>query len=234
MQNETVRSQLWYNGFSRKTSRFQTGPRERDLTKGEQTRRAIVQKSAPLFNRKGYEGTSLSDLMEAVGLQKGGIYRHFSSKEELATESFDYSWGKAVSGRLDGVAEVPDCVNRLKKMISNFVELRAGLVPGGCPLMNTAIEADDGNPALRARARKALRNWTARLSQITTEGIKKKQIDHRVNPLKLSQLIIGSLEGALLISRLQDDVEPLRAIKQHLTEYLEQNVRSNGCRLNRQ
>jgi TetR/AcrR family transcriptional regulator, transcriptional repressor for nem operon len=203
------------------------------VTKGEKTRRDIVQKSAPLFNQKGYEGTSLSDLMEATGLQKGGIYRHFSGKEELAIEAFDYSWGIAVSGRLDGVAEVPDCVNRLKKMINNFVELRAGLVPGGCPLMNTAIEADDGNSALRARARKALQNWTARLSKITSEGIKKQQIDHRIDPLKLSQLIIGSLEGALLISRLQNSDEPLRAIKQHLAEYLEQNVRATSRRSNR-
>ncbi|HXO06358.1 MAG TPA: TetR/AcrR family transcriptional regulator [Candidatus Sulfotelmatobacter sp.] len=196
------------------------------MTKGEQTRNEIVRKSAPLFNQKGYEGTSLSDLMAATGLQKGGIYRHFSSKEELATEAFDYSWGKAVSGRLDGVAEVPDCVNRLKKMIDNFVELRAGLVPGGCPLMNTAVEADDGNAALRARAKKALQNWTARLSKITLEGIKKQEINHGVDPLKLSQLIIGSLEGALLISRLQKNDEPLRAIKEHLTDYLEQNVRA--------
>jgi TetR/AcrR family transcriptional repressor of nem operon len=203
---------------------------ERDVTKGEQTRRDIVQKSAPLFNQKGYEGTSLSDLMEASGLQKGGIYRHFSTKEELAVAAFDYSWGKAVSGRLEGVQEVPDCVDRLKKMIGNFVEIRAGLVPGGCPLMNTAIEADDGNAALRARARKALKNWTVRLSNITTEGIKRRQIDRRVDPLKLSQLIIGSLEGALLISRLQNDDEPLRAVKQHLAEYLEQNVRAASRR----
>jgi TetR/AcrR family transcriptional repressor of nem operon len=199
---------------------------ELDVTKGEQTRNEIVRKSAPLFNQKGYEGTSLSDLMKATGLQKGGIYRHFSSKEELATVTFDYSWGKAVSGRLEGVAEVSDCVNRLKKMIDNFVELRSGLVPGGCPLMNTAIEADDGNAALRTRARKALESWTLRLSRITVEGIKKQQINHRVDPLKLSQLIIGSLEGALLISRLQKNDEPLRAIRQHLTEYLEQNVRA--------
>ena len=212
--------------FHKRPVSLTAGRQEIEVTKGEQTRREIVRKSAPLFNQKGYEGTSLSDLMEATGLQKGGIYRHFSSKEELATEAFDYSWGKAVTGRLDGVAEVPDCVNRLKKMIENFVQLRAGLVPGGCPLMNTAVEADDGNAALRARAKKALQNWTVRLSKITREGIDKQQIDHHIDPLKLSQLIIGSLEGALLISRLQNTDEPLRAIKQHLSEYLEQNVRA--------
>ena len=196
------------------------------MTKGEQTRRDIVEKAAPLFNQKGFEGTSLADLMQATGLQKGGIYRHFSGKKELAAEAFDYAWQKAVHGRLDGVADVPDCVDRLKQTIDNFVERRAGLVPGGCPLMNTAVEADDGNPVLRARARKALQGWTDRLSKITSEGIQKRQIDRNVAPRQLAQLIIGALEGALLISRLQNDEEPLRAMRQHLEEYLEQSVRT--------
>jgi len=196
------------------------------MTKGEQTRRAIVEKAAPLFNQKGFEGTSLADLMQATGLQKGGIYRHFSGKKELAAEAFDYAWEKAVHERQEGVAEVRDCVDRLKKAIDNFVERRAGLVPGGCPLMNTAVEADDGNPMLRARARKALHGWIERLSGIAAEGIEKGQIERRITPQQLSRLIIGSLEGALLISRLQNDQEPLRAIRQHLDEYLEQNVRA--------
>jgi TetR/AcrR family transcriptional repressor of nem operon len=196
------------------------------MTKGEQTRRDIVEKAAPLFNQRGFEGTSLADLMQATGLQKGGIYRHFSGKSELAAEAFDYAWEKAVRGRLDGVADVPDCVDRLKKTMDNFVERRAGLVPGGCPLMNTAVEADDGNPMLRARARKALQGWTKRLSRITAEGIKKHEIDRRVAPRQLSELIISSLEGALLISRLQNDERPLRAMKQHLDEFLEQSVRA--------
>src|SRR6202046_4222286 len=194
---------------------------EPDVTKGEQTRSEIVRKSAPLFNQKGYEGTSLSELMEATGLHKGGIYRHFSSKEELATEAFDYSWERAVSRRLEGVAEVSDCVDRLKKMIDNFVDLRAGLVPGGCPMMNTAIEADDGNPALRARARGALQGWMARLTKATEDGIARSEIDSRVDAKALGQLIISTLEGALLISRLENDRAALDRVRHHLREYLE-------------
>src|SRR5271170_2332921 len=83
--------------FRERPAGLTAGRQETEVTKGEQTRGDIIRKSAPLFNQRGYEGTSLSDLMEATGLQKGGIYRHFSSKEELATEAFDYSWGKAVS-----------------------------------------------------------------------------------------------------------------------------------------
>ncbi len=48
------------------------------MRKGEQTRQEIIRRAAPLFNQKGYEGTALSDLMEATGLEKGGIYRYFT------------------------------------------------------------------------------------------------------------------------------------------------------------
>jgi TetR/AcrR family transcriptional regulator, transcriptional repressor for nem operon len=195
-------------------------------TKGELTRREIVRKAAPLFNRKGFEGTSLSDLMQATRLQKGGIYRHFSGKQQLAAEAFDYSWEKAVAGRLEGVADLANSVQRLKKMIDNFVEKREGLVPGGCPLMNTAVESDDGNPHLRARAKKALQSWTARLSKIAAEGIARREINPRIKPLYLAQLIISSLEGALLLSRLQNSNAPLRNIQLHLHHHLDHHVRS--------
>ena len=196
------------------------------MRKGELTKNAIVEKAAPIFNRKGFEGTSLSDLMQATGLQKGGIYRHFSSKEELAGVAFDYSWQKAVHRRLDGVEEIPNSVDRLKTLVDNFVQRRAGVVPGGCPLMNTAVEADDGNALLRTRARKALQGWTERLSTIAADGIARREVNPAVDPEKLGSLIIGSLEGALLIARLQGNDEPLRNAREHLHEHLESRVRA--------
>jgi TetR/AcrR family transcriptional repressor of nem operon len=164
--------------------------------------------------------------MQATGLQKGGIYRHFTSKQQLAGEAFDYTWEKAATGRLADVNDVPNSVQRLKKMIDNFVEKREGLVPGGCPLMNTAVESDDGNAHLRARAQKALESWTARLVKIAAEGIARREINARIKPLDLAQLIISSLEGALLLSRLQNSNAPLRNIQLHLHHHLDNSVRS--------
>jgi TetR/AcrR family transcriptional repressor of nem operon len=204
------------------------------MTKGEDTRREIVEKAAPLFNQKGFEGTSMSDLMRVTGLQKGGIYRHFSSKEELASEAFDYAWQKAVERRLDGIDEAADAVERLKRMIDNFVDIRTGLVAGGCPLMNTAVEADDGNPVLRARARGALSGWMARLTKAAEDGILKREIDAGVDCKALGQLIISTLEGALLISRLENDRGSLDQVRRHLHEYLEKNVRRRKAARRRQ
>jgi len=195
------------------------------MTKGEDTRREIIEKAAPLFNQKGIEGTSLSDLMRVTGLQKGGLYRHFSSKEELAGEAFDYAWQQAVIVRLHGIDEAADSVERLKKMIDNFVDLREGLVPGGCPVMNTAVEADDGNSMLRNRAKGALNEWMAKLSKTVSRGIAEKEIDPRVDPKILAQVIISSLEGALLVSRLENDRSPLNHVRRHLLQYIDEAVR---------
>src|SRR6266404_7078605 len=131
------------------------------MSKGEQTRQRIVAEAASLFNRRGYHGSSLQDLMEATGLEKGGIYRHFSSKEELAALAFDHAWNEALEARQHGIDGISNHVDKLKQFIANFVERRPS-VPGGCPLLNTAIDTDDGNPVLRERARKALRGWRGR------------------------------------------------------------------------
>src|ERR1700724_4015016 len=92
------------------------------MTKGEQTRRRIVEAAASIFNKRGYEGSSLSELMEATGLKKGGIYRHFSSKEELAAEAFDYTWEAAWNARLLHVDENANVIIKLKQLIANFVD----------------------------------------------------------------------------------------------------------------
>jgi len=60
-------------------------------TKGERTKAHIVATAAPIFNERGFVGTSLNDILAATGLEKGGIYRHFESKDELAVAAFDYA-----------------------------------------------------------------------------------------------------------------------------------------------
>ena len=197
------------------------------MRKGERTRREIIRKAAPIFNQKGYDGAALSDLMAATGLEKGGIYRHFVSKEELAGEAFDYAWKLAMDTRFEGTQDVANAVDRLKLIVRNFRERREGLVPGGCPLLNTAIDADDGQPRLRGKARRALEGWLSRLQSMAQEGQRRGQIRAEVDPGELATLIVGTLEGSLMISRLSRDMGPLDLACKHLEQYLETQVRKH-------
>jgi TetR/AcrR family transcriptional repressor of nem operon len=109
-------------------------------------------------------------------------------------------------------------------LVANFIE-RRGIIPGGCPLLNTAIDTDDGNSVLRKRARKALRGWRSYLISMISAGIKAREIRSRVDAKKLANLIVSSLEGAIMVYRLDRTEEALRAIQAHLNNYLETEVR---------
>jgi TetR/AcrR family transcriptional repressor of nem operon len=194
------------------------------MRKGEQTRQEIIRKAAPIFNQRGYDGAALSDLMRATGLEKGGIYRHFSSKEALAAEAFDYAWREAFDARIHDLDTIPNAVDKLRQLVANFVE-RRGIIPGGCPLLNTAIDTDDGNQVLRDRARKALRGWRSYVVSIVSAGIKAREIRPRIDAEKIATLIISSLEGAVMLNRLERNEEALHAVQAHLDRYLETEVR---------
>jgi TetR/AcrR family transcriptional repressor of nem operon len=193
------------------------------MTKGKLTRKRIVEAAAPIFNQHGYEGSSLNALMEATGLKKGGIYRHFASKEELAAEAFDYTWEAAWKARLLHVDEKANGIDKLKQLIANFIERRSP-VPGGCPVLNTAVDADDGNPVLRARVAKALRSWVSRLQAYLEEAQKQRHARPDVDPTAVATLIVASLEGAVMMSRIQRSDEALRRVQSHLNEYLDREV----------
>jgi TetR/AcrR family transcriptional repressor of nem operon len=196
------------------------------VRKGEQTRQEIIRKAAPIFNQKGYEGAALSELMRATGLEKGGIYRHFESKLELAADAFDYAWKVALDARFEGIDEISNTVDRLRQIVRNFRDPRTSLVPGGCPLLNTAVDSDHGNPRLRGKARQALCSWLDRMESITTQGKQRGEIRSDVDSRKLAMLIVSTLEGGHILSRLQKNKDPRDLAVRHLEEYLETRVRA--------
>lgn len=172
------------------------------MSKGELTRQRIIELAAPLFNQRGYAGCSMQDILEATGLKKGGVYRHFGSKEELAAEAFRYSLSQAAKIRTPPASPSSTAVERLRRVVEQFIE-EPSPVPGGCPILNTAIDADDGNPVLRELVRAGLKNWRTRISQIVRDGISRKEIREDVQPRAVANTIIATLEGALMISRLE-------------------------------
>jgi TetR/AcrR family transcriptional regulator, transcriptional repressor for nem operon len=197
------------------------------MKKGDRTRERIIRQAAPLFNQRGYEGSSMQEIMAATSLEKGGIYRHFESKQELAAEAFDYAWAEALRARRHDLEHIENSVDRLIQFIANFVE-RRGSVPGGCPLLNTAMDSDNGNPVLRTRARQALEGWQKFLSEIIAGGMRRGEIQANINKAKLANVIIASLEGAIMISRLEQSVDALRDAQTHLVNYLEAKVRAKN------
>jgi TetR/AcrR family transcriptional repressor of nem operon len=194
--------------------------RESTMNKGELTRQRIVSMAAPIFNQRGYAGCSMQDVMEATGLEKGGLYRHFTSKEELAGEAFRYSLANAVKVRMEGLDPAQSPLEKLRFIVRRFVE-QPSPMPGGCPLMNTAIDADDGNAVLRKLVQTGLAEWKSRLSAIVEDGIRGRKIRASVEPRTIANTIIATLEGALMISRLEGNRTALTDARNALESMLD-------------
>jgi len=182
----------------------------------------IVERSAGVFNVRGYAGASVADLMSATGLEKGGLYRHFPSKLELAVEAFEYAAGllrRRLRGALVGV-------NGPRAQLLAFVDAFEGLaleppVVGGCPVLNTAIEADDTEPALRDRARAVMLEWRETLEEITLAGKAARELRADVDAAALASVIAATLEGSVMLSKLYGDPVHVRRAAAHLRGYIQ-------------
>lgn len=189
--------------------------------RGERTRRRIVERSAPVFNTRGYFGTTMSDLVLASGLEKGGIYNHFGSKEELALEAFDYAAGLVLDRLRRAVGEREGAVGRLLAVPEVYRELAENPpVRGGCPILNTAVEADDAHAALRERVRRAVEEWRGIVAGAAREGVESGELARGVDPEELATVIVSTLEGAVMLCRLYRDPEHMRRATNHLESYV--------------
>lgn len=191
-------------------------------TKGERTRRRVLERCAPVFNTKGYSGASMSDLVRASGLEKGGIYNHFGSKEQLALESFDYAAG-IMHGRFD--AALAGKAGALERLFA-VVDVLGALVEdppvaGGCPVLNTAVDSDDAHPALKERARKAMSGWLRLVGRIVKDGKESGELSPDTDPRSTASVVVATLEGALMLSRLHDDPAHMHRAVEHLKRHLE-------------
>jgi TetR/AcrR family transcriptional regulator, transcriptional repressor for nem operon len=189
--------------------------------RGKTTRQRIVEQAAAVFNRHGYAGTSMSELMAATGLEKGGLYRHFASKQDLAAAAFEYAWETVSEPRRRGLEDCETALEKLLLLVKNFVEQPPRTLPGGCPLLNTAIDSDDGNAVLRSKARVALDQWLAAIADIVCQGQQSRELRDDMDPTAVAVIVIASLEGAVMMSRMEKTREPLLSVGKHLAGYLQ-------------
>ncbi|WP_315069123.1 TetR/AcrR family transcriptional regulator [uncultured Clostridium sp.] len=193
------------------------------MTKGENTRKYIIKKSAELFNQRGYSGSSLSDITEVTGIKRGGIYRHFACKDEIALEAYDYAVGIVNEKFAGAVSEQQSAIDKILaifKVYEQVVEHPPFI--GGCPVLNTAIESDDTHPELRKKAQQSLERMLRYIKGILYQGIKNGELKPNIDTDALATFIFSTLEGGIMLSKLEGNNRHMQFNIESLSKYLEQ------------
>lgn len=183
------------------------------LTKGDKTRQFIIERSAPIFNRKGYAATSMADILQATGLAKGGIYGNFNSKDEIAIEVFDYLYRQLKESLRFKIKQEKTSSAKLGAILDFYRNYSVNpLTEGGCPLMNTAIDADDNIPFLKEKAKAAMEEMLDTLCYLIQSGIDHKEFSKKLDPVREAELFFAKVEGAIMMSKLRDNPKTLNRI----------------------
>ena len=191
-------------------------------TKGELTRQRVIERAAPVFNRRGYWGTSLRDVMEASGLEKGGIYNHFANKDELALAAFDHNVAVLATHIRAALAEHRNAVDRLHALVQAYRRFVRDPLPGGCPMLNAAVDTDDTHRVLRDRVRQAVADLhDGTVGRIVVRGLERGELRPDTNPDDVATVIVAGLEGALMLWQLYDDPSYVERTARHLDDYID-------------
>lgn len=188
------------------------------MNKAEKTRAYIIEKTALIFNTKGFAGTSLNDITEATGLTKGSVYGNFKNKDEVALAAFEHNL-KMMQAKF--ALEISKKESYKEKLLV-YPELykdafKRLFTNGGCPILNTAIEADDTHPELKEVANKAFLNWKDTITKIVEKGIQNKEFKPETNPEEAALAILAMIEGTVMITKLTGKPNYLKSLMQSLT-----------------
>jgi TetR/AcrR family transcriptional regulator, lmrAB and yxaGH operons repressor len=180
-------------------------------SKGERTRRKLVDAAGALMRRQGFHATGLSDIVAESGAPRGSLYFHFpGGKDELACEAIDMA-GAAWRARIEAAtARAPDPGAAIEAVVELLAEdLEASGFQNGCPAAAVALETM--SPRVRKTVLAHYTRWEIGIAErLAASGI--------AEPIarQLATVALSAIEGALLLARVQKSRAPLVTVGQAL------------------
>jgi len=196
-------------------------------TKAELTAQFILETVAPIFNKKGYTATSLSDLTTATGLTKGAIYGNFKNKEALSLKAFNYNV-RFVINQIKVIFDEIDCPLEKLKAITNFYRTynKQTLPLGGCPVLNVGIDSNNTNPELFERVKDIAKKLTDSITAIILEGQARQIINSEIDPSLYGGRIFSFIEGSIFTSVLLKDDKYLIDMMDHIDDMINNELKN--------
>jgi AcrR family transcriptional regulator len=196
-------------------------------SKSEKTRQFVLEKAAPIFNKNGYVGTSLSDITKVTGLSKGSIYGNFKNKEELALASFNYNI-KSILGKINVIMLTIESPLSKLYAITDFYRnyYKNQINFGGCPILNVGVDAHNTNPELFKRVKNIALKIQKSITVVIEEGQKSKELKQEINADLYGSRIFSLIEGAVFTSVLLKDDKYLMDMMNHLDKMIKTELQS--------
>lgn len=194
------------------------------MNKGEQTRQMIIEQSAPIFNKKGIAATSMSDIMDATKLSKGSLYVHFDNKDVLAEAVVDYNMERLEKKVMAAVSKSDHPKDKLFAYLDAFKNPLNSPVPGGCPMLNFGMEADDQNEVVLGKVAVLVNKSQQWIIDIIADGIRQGVFKPDWNYKEFATIMFAMIEGGILITNTTRKTDKMAIINRNLKKMIEDQL----------
>jgi TetR/AcrR family transcriptional repressor of nem operon len=180
------------------------------MSKAEDTRNYIIERSATVFNIKGYGGTTLSDIIKATGLTKGAIYGNFENKDEVAIEVYKHNIFAMKKKFVEVMLQEKTAMGKLIAFTDFYRNnWKSFFEKGGCPIQNASIEADDNAPFLKKHVQQSIKDWVKGIGGIIELGQKEGAFKKKIDAQAYAYTILTTLEGGVMLSKIMNNQQLL-------------------------
>jgi AcrR family transcriptional regulator len=157
------------------------------LTKGERTRRAILDTAANLATEEGLDPLSIGRLAEATGMSKSGLFAHFGSKEELQLATVDHAGSLFVDEVIAPAREAPKGLARVWALCDHIIDYSERQVfPGGCFFAATSSEFNNRPGPVRDRIEQMLSSWLSYLEHAVEQAQEAGELDDSLSAREIA------------------------------------------------
>lgn len=184
------------------------------------TRQRIVMTALELFYVKGYNSTSIADILSRSQVHSGSLYHFFPGKQDLLVAVLEFYRDGIKENLLDiAWAEVTDPIEKIFALLNGY---RTGLVMSdfqhGCPIGNLALEISEPDPRIRELLDVNFANWIEAVEACLVEA--RDRLPRDTDIRALAEFILTIMEGAIMQARTAQDIavfdRNVAVLRQHL------------------
>ena len=182
------------------------------MIKGDETRERIMEASRDLFHKRGYYNTSINDLIQSTGVKKGNLYFHIQSKEKLIVEVLKEdleTYEKQIHEGLENNNSIGS-IERILRIIDAITAYHINDdLSKGCIFGNMALEIGDDGSEISLFVKDVFEGWVSFFEKLLLRAEGDGEIKLKESPAALARMILASIEGGVMLSKISGNAEGL-------------------------
>ncbi len=183
------------------------------MSKGQETKTAILDEALTIASRVGFTGLTIGQLAEQTGMSKSGLFAHFQSKEQLQLQTLAHARRKFVDTTIRPALAVSRGEKRVQELFERWVIWESEVLPGGCIFVTGSVEFDDQPGPMRDALVADQRDWLDTLATVASTAVAEGDFRADLDPQQFAFEVQGLTLGYHHSARLLDDPRAVERVR---------------------